>query len=183
MATQQLPIEKEREKEECLKGQNHQQDSNLSENRLEGVAQNSEDQCCFYQVWYLQEFEEMDNASKAQSKHQACHSLNLPIHKEFSINREEGEEVNHIQEILEELPIWTETKLHRELKSKPEDTEKLQMNEVGSLVVTGLIVVVGDLSTAKKGEVSSNELKLCLGLLTEYENSKDEQQRNKSQAL
>lgn len=184
IATQQLPIEKERAKEEGLKGQNHQQDANLSEDRLEGVAQDLEDQWCFYQLGYLQEFEEIDDANKAQPQPQARHSLNLPSHKEFNINWEEGEEVNHIQGILEEqLLVWAETKSHRELKSKPEDTEKLQMKQVGSLVVIGLMVVVGDLRIARV-EVSSKELKLCLGLLTEYDdNSNDEQQRNKSQTL
>lgn len=84
----------------------------------------------------------------------------------------------------EQLLVWAETKSHRELKSKPEDTEKLQMKQVGSLVVIGFMVIVGDLRIANSGEVSSKELKLCLGLLTEYDdNSNDEQQRNKSQAL
>lgn len=185
MATKQLPIEKERAKEEGLKGQNHQQDANLSEDRLESVAQNPQDQWRFYQLGYLQEFKEIDNANKAQPKPQAWHSLNLPSHKELNINWEEGEEVNHIQGILEEqLLVWAETKSHGELKSKPEDAEKLQMKQVGSLVVIGFMVVVGDRRIANRGEVSSKELKLCLGLLTEYDdNSNDEQQRNKSQAL
>lgn len=185
MATQQLAIEKERAKEEGLKGQNHQQDANLSKDRLEGVAQNPENQWRFYQLGYLQEFEEIDNANKAQPKPQAWHSLNLPSHKEFNINWEERKEVSHIQGILEEqLLVWAETKSHRELKSKPEDTEKLQMKQVGSLVVIGFMVVMGDLRIANRGEVSSKELKLRLGLLTEYDdNSNDEQQRSKSQAL
>lgn len=185
MATQQLPVEKERAEEEGLKGQYHQQDANLSEDGLEGVAQNLEDQWRFYQLGYLQEFEEIDNANKAQPKPQAWHSLNLPSHKEFNINWEEREEVNHIQGILEEqLLVWAETESHRELKSKPEDTEELQMKQVGSLVVIGFMVVVGDLRITNRGEVSSKELKLCLCLLTEYDdNSNDEQQRNKSQAL
>lgn len=185
MAPQQLPVEKERAKEECLKGQNHQQDANLSEDRLEGVAQNSEDQWRFYQLGYLQEFEEIDNANKAQPQPQAWHPLNLPSHKEFDINWKEGEEVNHVQGILEEqLLVWAETKSHRELKSKPEDTEKLQMKQVGSLVVKVFMAVVRGFRIANRGGVGSKELKLCLGLLTEYDdNSNDEQQRNKRHAL
>lgn len=113
MNSQQLAIEKEGAKEEGFKGQHHQQDTDLSEDGLECVGQDSQDQRGLYELGYLQEFEEIDYTDRAKPKAKCWHFLDLLGCEELNVNWEEGEKINNIQGVLEELLfVWAEAKPH-----------------------------------------------------------------------